>query len=167
MKVCAKSGVKNVKKESLPRLSRLFVLFELVFALFVDGEEIGIGVFVEKPVEILVKFVVESAVAGGAMQGAMVDLGGVAMSDEVNVMKLNDLDGEFAVTDVAAGILLIEQSFYFFTTRPKIPLPVVQHPFLFLLHSEPPQFRPKCEQLPSDEGYSQCLALPPEVLAVA
>lgn len=143
------------------------MLFELILALFIDSEEIGVAVFMEQSVEVLVKFVVESAVAGGAMQGTMVDLGGVAMSYEVNVVKLNGFDGKFCIADVATGVLLIEQSLYFFATRPKLPLFLVQHPFLFLLHSEPPQFRPKCEQLPSDEGYSQCLALPPEVPAVA
>ena len=112
----------------------------MIFEHVVDIEEVGVGIFSEEAVEIVVEFGMELAVAVRTKERTMVYLRRESVADKVNVVKLNNLNGELATTNIASRILFIKENFNSFASGSEIYFSNVWRPvlFLFLLHGTLP-----------------------------
>ena len=120
----------------------------MIFEHVIDIEEVGVGVFFEETVEIVVEFGMKLTVAVGAKEYAMVYLRRESVTDKENVVKLNYFDGKFATANITSWILLIKEEFYSFASGSEVYFSSVGSPvlFLFLHNALPPTLLWKCER---------------------
>ena len=120
----------------------------MIFEHVVDVEEIGVGVFSEETVKIVVEFGMELAVAVGAKEYATVYLRWESVANEENVVKLNYFDGKFATANITSWILFVKEDFYSFASGSEVYFSSVGSPvlFLFLHNALPPTLLWKCER---------------------
>ena len=104
---------KNTRKKN-PR--GFLVLFQVIFKHVVDIEEIGVGVFSEETVEIVVEFRMEVTVAIRTQECAMVYLGGETVTYEINMVELNNFNWQLATANITSGVLVVEEDFYAFAS---------------------------------------------------
>ena len=120
----------------------------MIFEHVIDIEEIGVGVFSEETVEIVVEFGMELAVAVGAKEYAMVYLRRESVADKVNVVELNNFNGKLTTTNITSRILFVKEEFYSFASGSEVYFSSVGSPvlFLFLHNALPPTLLQKCER---------------------
>ena len=123
----------------------------MFLAFFINSEEVGVMVLCIQSVKVVVEFLVELGMAVRTQQAGSVNSGGESMSYHKNMMKLDNVHGQFATTNITCGVLLIENAFSFFAARSQVfllALSAFQHPFLFLLHLDAPRiYWSWCEQI--------------------
>ena len=85
-------------------------------AFFIDSSEVGIGVLSEQSVKVIVKLLVEGVMAVRTQQTGSANSGCKSMAYHENMVELNNLDGKFDTTDVACGVLFVQNTFSFFAS---------------------------------------------------